>query len=57
MVFSLLGTIGLIISASKFIRGGGGAHSTKEIITYGILGLVFFLAGIGLIKTTRDKAS
>jgi hypothetical protein len=57
IVLSILGAVGLIIAASKFINGGGGARTVKEIITYAVLGAIFFMAGIGLIRTTRDRPS
>jgi hypothetical protein len=28
----------------------------KALIVYGILGLIFFFTGIGLIKSTKDDA-
>jgi uncharacterized membrane protein len=57
IVLSVLGILGLILAAIKFLNGGGGTHLVKEIITYGILGIIFFTAGIGLIRATRDKPS
>jgi len=57
IVLSLLGIAGLIIAAVYFINGGGGAHHVREIFAYGILGLVFFMAGVSLIRTTKDRPS
>jgi hypothetical protein len=36
---------------------GGGTKNVKEIIMYGLLGAIFFFAGIGLIRNTRDRAT
>lgn len=55
IVLSVLGIIGLIAGGFKFLNGGSGNHNIKEIVLYGLLGAVFFFAGIGLIKNTKDK--
>lgn len=57
IIFSLLGTVGLILAAIQFINGGGGTRNIKSIIVYAILGAVFFFAGMGLIRNTKDKPS
>ena len=54
IILSLLGVIGLIMAAVNFMNGGG-AKNVKEIIIYGILGAIFFFAGIGLVRSTKDK--
>lgn len=53
-ILTILGIVGLIYSAVGFVQNSG---SAKELIVYGILGVVFFFAGIGLIRDTRDVAS
>jgi hypothetical protein len=55
-LLTVLGTGGLIYTAILFVNTTGGAHHTKALVIYGILGLVFFIAGIGLIRTTRDES-
>lgn len=55
-VLTLLGIIGLIYTAVLFVNTSGGTHNIKALIIYGILGIIFFIAGIGLIKTTKDEA-
>lgn len=57
LVLSVLGIIGLILAGSKFLHGGNSNYSIKEILLYGVLGAIFFFAGIGLIKNTKDKAT
>jgi hypothetical protein len=39
------------------MNGGEGTRNIKAIIFAGVLGGVFFFAGIGLIRNTRDKAT
>lgn len=57
IIFSLLGTAGLIMAAINFINGGGNTRNVKSIVIYAILGAIFFFAGVGLIKNTKDKPS
>ncbi|TMI94735.1 MAG: hypothetical protein E6H06_08380 [Bacteroidetes bacterium] len=57
IVLAVLGIGGLIFAVANFINGGSGAHHVREIIGYGILGLLFFAAGVSLIRTTRDRPS
>jgi uncharacterized membrane protein len=57
IILSLLGVAGLIMSAVNFMNSSGGTRSVKSIIIFGILGAVFFFAGIGLIRNTADKPS
>ena len=55
-VLTILGIIGLIYCAVVFINMQGGKHDTKSVLVYGILGVVFFFAGISLIRSTKDAA-
>lgn len=51
-LLTLLGIGGLIYSAFLF----AGNSSVKNGAIYGIIGLIFFIAGIGLVKKTKDEA-
>ena len=55
-LLTILGTGGLIYAAVAFTVGAAGSHNTRLLITFGILGLLFFGAGISLIKNTKDEA-
>ena len=57
IILTVLGIVGIILAAINFMNGGASMKNVKEITVYGIIGLVFFFAGIGLIRTTRDKAT
>ena len=57
IILTLLGIAGLIAAAVYFMNGGQGTRNIKGIITFAILGAVFFIAGIGLIQNTKDKAT
>ena len=55
-LLTTLGIAGLIYAAVLFVNTSGGARSIKTLVIYGILGLVFFIAGIGLVRTTKDES-
>ena len=57
IILTVLGIVGIILAAINFMNGGASTQNVKEITVYGIIGLIFFFAGIGLIRTTRDKAT
>jgi uncharacterized membrane protein len=54
VILTVLGIAGLILAAYQFVQGNTATnHSIRSITVYGILGLIFFFAGIGLIRSTR----
>lgn len=55
-VLSVLGIVGLIYVAVLFVNTSGGNRDIKAIIVYGLLSLIFFASGIGLVKITKDEA-
>jgi hypothetical protein len=57
MILSILGIGGLIIAAIDLINGGEGTRHIKSIAVFGILGAIFFFAGISLVRNTNDKAT
>jgi len=54
IILTLLGIVGLIMAAVSFVNTGGNTRDIKQIAVYGILGAIFFFAGIGLVRTTKD---
>ena len=48
---------GLIYAGFSFMNGGTDTRNIKLIIFTGILGAVFFIAGISLVRNTNDKAT
>ena len=50
----IVGIIGLVLSAYYFVNHATSEYSVKLIAVYGILGIIFFASGIGLIRRTRD---
>ncbi|RYY17374.1 MAG: hypothetical protein EOO36_09785 [Cytophagaceae bacterium] len=54
-ILTILGIIGIILGALGFL--GVGLHLSKmnSVVPF-IVGLIFFFAGINLVKTTGDRA-
>ena len=55
-LLTVLGIVGLIYAAVLFVNTGGGERAIKTLVIYGVLGLLFFMTGIGLVRTTKDEA-
>jgi len=55
-LLTVLGIAGLIYAAVVFVNTSGGTHNVKTLVIYGILGLLFFIAGISLVRTTKDES-
>ena len=55
-LLTILGIGGLIYAAVLFVNNSGGTRDIKALVIYGILGLIFFIAGISLIRTTKDES-
>lgn len=54
-LLTILGIAGLIYAATLFANKTG-EHNIKALITYGVIGFIFFLSGIGLVRTTKDES-
>jgi uncharacterized membrane protein len=52
-VLTILGIIGLIYTGIMIIQRNGDVVTLSVI---GIIGLIFFLTGIGLVRNTKDEA-
>lgn len=52
-ILTVLGIIGLIYAAVTFANSSAGS---RVLITYGVLGFIFFVSGLGLVRTTKDEA-
>lgn len=55
-ILTILGIVGLIYAAYIFANTQTGEQSVKMTAIYGIIGLIFFIAGIGLVRNTRDDS-
>lgn len=52
-ILTILGIIGLIYAGYGFTQHDA---QTRQLIVYGIIGVIFFFSGIGLVKNTKDEA-
>ncbi|MBD3748897.1 MAG: hypothetical protein IE931_05330 [Sphingobacteriales bacterium] len=52
-ILTILGIVGMIYTAVSVIQNSG---EIKTSIVLGILGIIFFVTGISLIRTTKDEA-
>ncbi|MDQ3046714.1 MAG: hypothetical protein M3R27_04130 [Bacteroidota bacterium] len=55
-ILTFLGIGGLIYSAVLFANTTGGTKDVKSIVIYSVLGLLFFIAGMSLVRTTKDAS-
>ena len=52
-ILTILGIIGLIWAGWGFVQHSGGA---REMIVVAVIGVIFFLTGISLVRNTKDEA-
>ena len=55
-LLTALGIGGLIYDAILFTDTSGSDKDIRALIIYGVLGIVFFAAGINLVRTTKDES-
>lgn len=55
-LLTALGIGGLIFTAVLFVNSSNSNYAIKTLVVFGILGLLFFSAGISLISTTKDES-
>jgi len=54
-LLTILGIGGLIYAAVLYVNSQEN-NDIKALVIYGLLGLLFFIAGISLVRTTKDEA-
>ncbi len=54
-LLTVLGIVGLIYAAVLFSNSSGSTHAVKEVIIYAVLGIIFFVSGISLVRTVKDN--
>jgi uncharacterized membrane protein len=55
-ILTSLGIGGLIYTAVLFSNTSGSNQDIRSLIIFGVLGLIFFLTGINLVRTTKDES-
>ncbi len=54
VILTLLGVAALVVAAWYFINNGNGGRSLRVTISCTVLGVIFFGAGIKLVRSTKD---
>ncbi len=54
IILTILGIIALLVAGWMFINHSGSNYDVKVITTSVILGVIFFVSGIGLVRSTKD---
>lgn len=54
-ILIVVGISGLIYAAFMFINNASGTRDVKSLIIFGILGLLFFICGISLVRAIRES--
>lgn len=52
-ILTLLGAIGIVYAGIGFANH---SQDSRGLIVYGVIGLIFFVSGIGLVKNTKDES-
>jgi len=55
-LLTLLGIGSLIYAAILFVNSIDNTKNIKVLFIYGGLGLLFFISGISLVRTTKDES-
>lgn len=55
-ILTVIGIVALIYAAITFVNTSTSGTNIKMLLTYSVLGLLFFVSGIGLVRTTKDEA-
>jgi uncharacterized membrane protein len=55
-VLTILGIVGLIYGAILFVNTTGGMRDIRALIIYGVLGFVFLISGLSLVRTIKDES-
>ena len=55
-ILTLLGIASLIYAEQVFLSVSNSTLDIKTLIIYGVLGLIFFVSGISLVRTTKDES-
>jgi len=53
-LLTLLGIGGLIYASVLFVNASGNSGNIRALVIYGLLGLLFFVAGVSLVRTTKE---
>jgi uncharacterized membrane protein len=52
-ILTILGIIGLIYAGYGFTQHDA---QSRALIVFGVIGVIFFFSGLGLVRNTKDEA-
>jgi uncharacterized membrane protein len=55
-ILTVLGMVGLIYGAILFVNTTGGMRDIRALIIYGVLGFIFLISGLSLVRTIKDES-
>lgn len=55
-LLTALGIGALIYTAILFVNSSDSNYDIRNLVVFGVLGIVFFIAGISLVRTTKDES-
>lgn len=55
-LLTALGIGALIYTAVLFVNSSDSNYAIRNLVVFGILGIIFFIAGISLVRTTKDES-
>lgn len=55
-LLTALGIGALIYTAVLFVNSSDSNYDIRNLVVFGVLGIVFFIAGISLVRTTKDES-
>lgn len=55
-LLTILGIVSLLYAAFMFMNTNGGLQDIKALLIFGVLGIIFFIAGISLVRNTKDES-
>ena len=55
-ILTISGIVGMIYAAYVFASTATAEQNVKITLVYGILGIIFFISGISLVKRTKDES-
>lgn len=55
-LLTALGIGALIYTAVLFVNSSDSNYDIRNLAVFGVLGIIFFIAGISLVRTTKDES-
>lgn len=56
VILTVLGIGALLYVGYLAMSTGGAQYDVRAMVVYGVLGLIFFLSGMGLVRSVKDES-